>query len=583
MKFELIFIIFVLISSSNSAWLNRRSQSSECDYVTSDLFKPLEPLPPTDSPVTRCYNLELVVKDLAPDGFTRPVWSINGQSPGPILQANYGDRILINVTNKFGDPASIHWHGIFQNGTNFYDGIVGVTQCEIPDKVTFLYNFTLKQYGTHWYHSHFLAQIVDGLRGPLIIYNPKDPYYGKYDYEYVMTLSDWYHTPTGILLPLFRADTYKGADPIPDSGLISGLGQYDCKAAPKNSTCNSNNKVATYVVKKGKKYRFRIINTSALVHYIFSIDNHPLTIIEVDSELVKPVTLNTIPINIAQRYSVILDANQPIDNYQIRAHISICTPIDNLTINYNSALNYNVTGILKYDGAKDKLPISKAYPLNTSEACRDVNPNSLKPYYEKQVPKNVISTIKALVNFNTLSTGKTVASINNSSFVPDTSYPTNQEIVEGVNPYKLPNYDNAYVYDCNSGDCNDAAVDIYILNNNTDSHPFHLHGHRFYVLYNGENQTGIKPPHKSDFNFKDPVIRDTVTVLPNSTTVIRYNANNPGVWFFHCHIQWHLNMGMAAQMIELPSIFKNTTIPNDVTALCVGDDLDNKSKGNKTK
>ncbi|CAG8776451.1 22538_t:CDS:2 [Gigaspora margarita] len=518
MKFELIFIIFVLISSSNSAWLDRRSQSSECDYVTSDLFKPLEPLPPTDSPVTRCYNLELAVKDLAPDGFTRPVWSINGQSPGPILQANYGDRILINVTNKFGDPAS------------------RVTQCEIPDKVTFLYNFTLKQYG------------------PLIIYNPKDPYYGKYDYEYVMTLSDWYHTPTGILLPLFRADTYKGADPIPDSGLISGLGQYDCKAAPKNSTCNSNNKVATYVVTKGKKYRFRIINTSALVHYIFSIDNHPLTIIEVDSELVKPVTLNTIPINIAQRYSVILDANQPIDNYQIRAHISIYKP-----------------------------PISKAYPLNTSEACRDVNPNSLKPYYEKQVPKNVISTINALVNFNTLSTGKTVASINNSSFVPDTSYPTNQEIVEGVNPYKLPNYDNAYVYDCNSGDCSDAAVDIYILNNNTDSHPFHLHGHRFYVLYNGENQTGIKPPHKSDFNFKDPVFRDTVTVLPNSTTVIRYNANNPGVWFFHCHIQWHLNMGMAAQMIELPSIFKNTTIPNDVTALCVGDDLDNKSKGNKTK
>ncbi|CAG8846395.1 7634_t:CDS:1, partial [Gigaspora margarita] len=69
------------------------------------------------------------------------------------------------------------------------------------------------------------------------------------------------------------------------------------------------------------------------------------------------------------------------------------------------------------------------------------------------------------------------------------------------------------------------------------------------------------------------------------TTVIRYNANNPGVWFFHCHIQWHLNMGMAAQMIELPSIFKNTTIPADVTGLCVGIDLDKKkdNKNSKTK
>ncbi|RIB03356.1 Multicopper oxidase [Gigaspora rosea] len=532
MNFGLIFTFFVLISSSNSAW-----------------------------------------------------WSVNGQYPAPILQANYGDRILINVTNNFGDPASIHWHGLFQRGTNYYDGIVGVTQCEIPNKVTFLYNFTLEQYGTYWYHSHTLGQIVDGLKGPLIIYDPKDPYYGKYDYEYVMTLSDWYHTPSGIILPLFRADDYGGTEPLPDSGEISGLGQYDCKAAPKNSTCNSNNKVATYVVKKGKKYRFRIINTSALVHYVFSIDNHPFTIIEVDGDYVKPITLNAIPINIAQRYSVILDANQPIDNYQIRAHISICGFVSDLSINYNTSLNYDVTGILKYEGAEDKLPTSKADSLNyTSLQCRDVNPNSLKPYYENKVPKNVISTFKALVDFNILPTGKVIGLINNSSFVPHSSYPTNQQIVEGVDPYKLPSYENAHVYECNSGDCNDAAVDIHIINDNDYTHPFHLHGHRFFVLYNGKNNTGIKPPHESDFNLKDPVTRDVVTVLPNSTTVIRYNANNPGVWFLHCHIQWHLNLGMAAQMIELPSIFKNTTtIPSDVTALCVGIDLDKKNKGNKNR
>ncbi|CAG8624651.1 26814_t:CDS:2 [Gigaspora margarita] len=558
-------------SSSNSALINSRGESYECTYVTSDLFKPLVPLPPTDSPVTRCYNLELVVKDLAPDGFTRPVWTVNGQYPAPLLQANYGDRILVNVTNKYGDPAS---------STNYYDGIVGVTQCEIPNKVTFLYNFTLEQYGTYWYHSHLQGQIVDGLKGPLIIYDPKDPFYGKYDYEYVMTVSDWYHTPSGILLPLFRADKYRGFDPMPDSGDISGLGQCDCSAAPKNSTCNPNNKIATYVVKKGKKYRFRIINTSSLVHFTISIDNHPLTIMEVDGDYVKPITLNTIPINIAQRYSVILDANQPIDNYKIRAHISVCTPNNNLTINYNAPLNYDVTGILKYEGAEDKLPTSKADSLNyTSEACRDVNPNSLKPYYENKVPKNVISTFKVLVTFGNLPTGKQVALINNSSFVPNLNYPTNQQIVEGVDPYKLPPSQNAHVYECNSGDCNDAALDIYIVNNSTDSHPFHLHGHIFYILFNGENNTGIDPPNEADFNFKDPVTRDVVTVLPNS-------VNNPGVWFFHCHIQWHLNLGMAVQMIESPSIFKNTTtIPADVTGLCAGIDLamNKDNKNSKTE
>ncbi|RIB19536.1 Multicopper oxidase [Gigaspora rosea] len=474
---------------------------------------------------------------------------------------------------------------MFQKGTNYYDGIVGVTQCEIPNKITFLYNFTLEQYGTYWYHSHFQGQIVDGLKGPLIIYDPKDPFYGKYDYEYVMTVSDWYHTPSGILLPLFRADDYRGFDPIPDSGDISGLGQCDCEAAPKNSSCNPNNKIATYVVKKGKKYRFRIINTSALVHFTISIDNHPLTIVEVDGDYVKPVTLNTIPINIAQRYSVILDANQPIDNYKIRAHISICTPNSNITINYNASLtlNYDVTGILKYEGAEDKLPTSKADSLNyTSLQCRDVNPNILKPYYESKVPKNVISTYKALVTFGALPTGKQVALINNSSFVPDSNYPTNQQVVEGVD--KFQNAQNTHIYECKSGDCNDAAVDIYIINNNTDSHPFHLHGHVFYILYNGENNTGIEPPDESEFNLKDPVTRDVATVLPNSTTVIRYSVNNPGVWFFHCHIQWHLNMGMAAQMVEEPTIFKNITkIPKEVTGLCVTADLANNKDNKKTK
>ncbi|CAG8482095.1 13529_t:CDS:2, partial [Dentiscutata heterogama] len=300
--------------------------------------------------------MELIVKQLTPDGYTRPVWTVNGQYPAPIIQANYGDRLLINVTNKFGDPATVHWHGIFQKDTNFYDGPVGITQCPIPNGVSFLYNFTLNQYGTYWYHSHITGQIID----------------------------DWYHAPSGIILPLFRTPGYKGFEPVPDSGEISGLGQYDCNAAPKNSKCNPNNKVATYVVQKGKKYRFRIINMSTLSHFILSIDEHPVTVIAADGDLIKPVTLNTLPIHIAQRYDVILNANKPIDNYQIRVKLSTCSRIDNNTINYNNSLNYNIVGILKYEGAKDNLPTSKAYPLNKTEECRDINANLLKPYYEKK-------------------------------------------------------------------------------------------------------------------------------------------------------------------------------------------------------
>ncbi|CAG8642740.1 5731_t:CDS:2, partial [Dentiscutata heterogama] len=289
----------------------------KCTNISSDMFKILKPLPPSNGPVTRCYNLELVIKELAPDGVKRPVWTVNKQYPAPIIQANYGDRLLINVTNKLGEPSTIHWHGIFQTGTNFYDGVPGVTQCPIPSHQNFLYNFTVNQYGTFWYHSHFAGQLADGLKGPLIIHNPKDPYLKDYDFEYVLTLSDWYHMPSVDIHPILLSPNYKGNDPIPNSGEISGIGQFNCSTASRDS-CNPNNGVATYTVKKGKKYRFRIISISAATHFIFSIDEHPLTIIEVDGHLIKPpVTLNTIPIHAAQRYSIILSANKSIENYYI--------------------------------------------------------------------------------------------------------------------------------------------------------------------------------------------------------------------------------------------------------------------------
>ncbi|CAG8460539.1 867_t:CDS:2 [Cetraspora pellucida] len=557
MRIQSLVIFLALFSLSDSIKL-------ECIDITSNMFKILKLLPPSNGPVTRCYNLKLITKKLAPDGYTRLVRTVNGQYPAPIIQANYGDRLLINVINELGEFSTLHWHGIFQTGTNFYDGVPGVTQCPIPNHGNFTYNFTVNQYGTFWYHSHFSGQLVDGLKGPLIIHNHKDPYLKTYDFEYVVTLSEWYHLQANDIESILLSPSYRGGDPIPSSGEISGKGQYNCAFASKNSLCNPNNGVAKYIVKKGKKYRFRIINMSGSTHYIFSIDEHPLTLIEVDGHLIKEVTIKTIPINTAQRYSVILNANKPVKNYYIRAKLTVCTPFNNQTLNYNYTLNPNVVGILKYDGAKDKTPDSKAYPLNKSEECRDLNPNILKPYKLKP-PKHATHKIDLVISFKKLSTTGSLAFINNLSFVADFNYPTNQKIINKLNVNK---FQNAYAYDCYTKDCKNEAVDIYIRINHTHSHPFHLHGHSFFVMYNGENQTGIEPPDPSDFNLIDPVYRDIVTVLGNSTTVIRYPIDNPGVWFMHCHMHWHSVKGMATQLIERKSIITNMSVPENLFANC---------------
>lgn len=154
----------------------------------------------------------------------RTILVINGQFPGPLIRANRGDRILVNVTNSLTNATTLHWHGIYQNGTNWMDGSTGITQCPIPPGRSFMYNFTIEnQYGTYWYHSHFSTQYTDGLVGPLIVHAPEEAAVRKtYDYDQVVLLQDWYHDLSAALTPVYLASGNENNEPVPDAGLIQG-------------------------------------------------------------------------------------------------------------------------------------------------------------------------------------------------------------------------------------------------------------------------------------------------------------------------------------------------------------------------
>jgi FtsP/CotA-like multicopper oxidase with cupredoxin domain len=149
---------------------------------------------------------------------------INGKFPGPLIEANMGDRLVVNVTNKLSANAtSVHWHGLFQNGTNWFDGTVGVTQCGIPPGQSLVYNFTLEQFGTYWYHSHFGTQYMDGILGPLIIHSPAEADVRKlYDHDRVVLIQDWYHDFSWVNLEDYLGPENENTEPVPDNGLVNG-------------------------------------------------------------------------------------------------------------------------------------------------------------------------------------------------------------------------------------------------------------------------------------------------------------------------------------------------------------------------
>jgi hypothetical protein len=103
----------------------------------------------------------------------------------------------------------------------------------------------------------------------------------------------------------------------------------------------------------------------------------------------------------------------------------------------------------------------------------------------------------------------------------------------------------------------DGPVEVDLIINNLDdgSHPIHLHGHSFYVLssYRAEGRDGwgsynpFDPGAKlpNPLNLRNPVRRDTVSVPRRGHVVLRFTADNPGLWMLHCHMMVHLGRGMA--------------------------------------
>jgi multicopper oxidase len=85
----------------------------------------------------------------------------------------------------------------------------------------------------------------------------------------------------------------------------------------------------------------------------------------------------------------------------------------------------------------------------------------------------------------------------------------------------------------------DESIRFVFRNPTGMDHPFHLHGHSFYVLG--------KP---GALNLIDPPLKDSVNVPARSDLVVQWVADNPGRWFFHCHIEWHMATGMA-RVIEI--------------------------------
>jgi FtsP/CotA-like multicopper oxidase with cupredoxin domain len=489
---------------------------------------------------------------------------------------------LINVTNHLPNATSLHWHGIFQNGTNWYDGTSGVTQCPIPPGQSLLYNFTIEnQFGTYWYHAHSETQYIDGLVGPLIVHAPEEAESRKlYEFDQVVLLSDWYHDTSATLLPGYLASGNENTEPVPDNGLIQGENYFNCSSYTEDSgyQCDDTSGRAVFGLELNKRYRLRFINTGAFTSFHVSIDNHTLEIIEADGTLVEPLGVDRFEIAVAQRYSVILHANQSTTtNYWLRGQMNT-----NCYAEENPVLNPDVLALITYTNSTPAPKSSAAWSELTDIECRDLNSTLLSPIEAEKAPP-ADALYELFFSFFIGDYALSRADVNGTTWIPSLDRPSLSQAISGLrsgNPsWKAPGVitasfsPNQYVLSMPS---EQRVIDILILNFDDGSHPFHLHGHPFWIMaeanylyfpWDSDLYSKLNSSTSNVYN-RNPVRRDTVTIGAYSWALVRFRNNNPGMWALHCHNVWHLQAGMMAQLLTRSEDVEKWVVPESVQKLC---------------
>ncbi|KAH8731692.1 iron transport multicopper oxidase FET3 precursor [Phaeosphaeriaceae sp. PMI808] len=473
---------------------------------------------------TVSYNFDVGWTYANPDGQARrPVMGINGKWPIEPIVATKGDQVIINVKNSLGNEStSLHFHGLYQNGTTHMDGPVGVTQCRITPGNSFTYNFTVDQPGTYWYHSHEHGQYPDGLRGPLIVHDPESPYKDQYSEEIVLTLSDWYHERMQELLKGFISiSNPSGAEPVPQSALLNDTQDLSVKIQP------------------GKTYLFRIVNMAAFAAQYLWFEEHTMRIVEVDGVYTEAKEADMIYLTAAQRVSVLVTTkNSTSSNFAFVGSMD-----QELFDDIPKGLNPNVTGWLVYDDAKPK-----PAPKEVAE-FKPIDDFSLVPYDKEKLLDRVDHSITLDLKMDVLNDGANYAFFNDVTYVSP-KVPTLYSVLSTGN-----NATNPIIYGSNTNSfvlAKNEVVEIILNNNDPGRHPFHLHGHAFQVVTRSEPDAGAYDPNNATNLPSTPMKRDTVLVWPNGHVILRFRADNPGVWLFHCHIEWHVSSGLMATMIERP-------------------------------
>lgn len=348
-----------------------------------------------------------------------------------------------------------------------------------------------------------------------------------------------------------------------------------------------------FEVHQGQHYRFRTINAGFLNCPVeISVDNHSLTVIASDGWYFEPVVVSTLVTYAGERFDFVLKADQPIGNYWIRVRgLMDCDERFEkahqvAVLRYLRAADENPAGIPSYDYQRDGLQLNalnkgtgqvESVSIAELTGLDEVHPKLLQPNTDFQFYVYYDFYDRSNPHFNDpdLYANDAMTMIENQFIGPQLNriamkMPSNPLLVAKdsldesgfCNETSLINKN----IDCSEEFCEcthvlqvplNASVELILVDEGyryDANHPFHLHGQGFRVVAMERiKPSGIKIEEIQELDrqgqivrrLKDAPMKDTITVPDGGFTIIRFVADNPGFWLFHCHIEFHIEVGMA--------------------------------------
>lgn len=346
-----------------------------------------------------------------------------------------------------------------------------------------------------------------------------------------------------------------------------------------------------YTIESGKTYLLRIINAALSAELYFAVANHTLTVVEVDATYTKPFTTKAIMVTPGQTTNVLLTANQTPKPNSSGMFVMTARPYRTSVFPFD---NSTTIGFLRYQNTSSEKMKSFYVPTNLSnhnlpemedtnfatefsEKLRSIASSEYPCNVPRKIDKRIITTIS--LNLQDCPTNTTCkgyngkrffASMNNQSFVrPSMSLLDSYYRKLNTREYALDFPEKPLIF------FNYTGVDPLTENMNTEfgtrllalpyytnleivfqdtgflnveNHPIHVHGHNFFIVGWGMGNYNVgKDPAK--YNLIDPPERNTVGVPKGGWAAIRFKADNPGVWFIHCHLEEHTSWGLAMAFI----------------------------------